>query len=418
MAIFRAYKGVSLDWSDGGSGGDATLVENTATRIVFDSDDGYRTIYSGHFWYAQGDVFGTLDAITLRYGSQIVFQETHINRDMNTFNQLASAGVGQAVFDFLHSGRDEIHGSPESDWLLAAAGMDTMDGGGGNDYVGGEWGADLLRGGAGRDALVGGPGADTMAGGAGSDAYEVDDAGDVVRERPAEGADIVFALVSYALPANLEILNVDSTVGVAGTGNPAGNALYGDIGDDTLSGLAGRDRLFGGDGQDVLQGGGGGDALAGNIGDDLLIDGAGNDTLRGGVGADTLRGGDGGDQLFGDGGRDVLSGGIGLDALTGGVGSDLFRFASAAEAGLGRWGDTILDFRNGDRIGLRDIDANAGLAGDQAFAYVRDQAFSGTAGELRFADGTLSGDTDGDGEADFSLHLAGVEMLDRLDLLL
>ena len=51
------------------------------------------------------------------------------------------------------------------------------------------------------------------------------------------------------------------------------------------------------------------------------------------------------------------------------------------------------------------------MGGDQAFAWIGDAAFSGTAGELRFAFAgnttTVTGDTDGDGAADFALWLTG-----------
>ena len=57
-----------------------------------------------------------------------------------------------------------------------------------------------------------------------------------------------------------------------------------------------------------------------------------------------------------------------------------------------------------DRINLAAIDANAVALGDQAFAYIGSTSFSSTtAGELRYDGGTLSGDVDGDGQADFEI---------------
>ena len=64
-------------------------------------------------------------------------------------------------------------------------------------------------------------------------------------------------------------------------------------------------------------------------------------------GNDMLRGGGGDDVLFGGDGDDVLqSGGAGAVVLFGGDGADIF----ALNAGEGV--DTIMDFENGDLIGL------------------------------------------------------------------
>jgi len=50
------------------------------------------------------------------------------------------------------------------------------------------------------------------------------------------------------------------------------------------------------------------------------------------------------------------------------------------------------------------FDSSSG-PGDQAFAYLGSAAFTDTAGELRFAGHLLQGDIDGDGTADFSIHV-------------
>lgn len=71
----------------------------------------------------------------------------------------------------------------------------------------------------------------------------------------------------------------------------------------------------------------------------------------------------------------------------------------------------ITDFQRGqgDLIDLSFIDANSTVAGNQAFRFVGDGAFSGHAGELvarSTSAGTLVlGDVDGDGRADFGLLL-------------
>jgi len=115
---------------------------------------------------------------------------------------------------------------------------------------------------------------------------------------------------------------------------------------------------------------------------------------------------------------DRLAGGLGGDALYGGAGGDIFIYQSASDT-LPAGRDTIGDFAAGsDRIDLQQIDADIGLAGDQAFSYIGSNAFTGRAGELRFGDGTLSGDVNGDGAADFQIDVLGVPSLGANDFLL
>jgi Ca2+-binding RTX toxin-like protein len=103
--------------------------------------------------------------------------------------------------------------------------------------------------------LTGGGGADTMIGRGGRDQYSVDNAGDVVVERPGEGYDLVFTSVSYTLPdgSDIEEMNTSSsfrTDPIDLTGNGSGNIIYGN---------AGRNYIFGRDGNDELIGNGGND---------------------------------------------------------------------------------------------------------------------------------------------------------------
>jgi Ca2+-binding RTX toxin-like protein len=167
--------------------------------------------------------------------------------------------------------------------------------------------------------------------------------------------------------------------------------INGGGGDDTLSGLEGSDRLIGGSGKDRLDGGDGNDILDGGSGDDQLWGGAGNDQLSGGVG------------------KDRITGGAGADTLTGGDGVDVFVFQSLSDS-TAAGPDLILDFGS-DQIDLRGIDADANVAGDQAFRFV--SQFSGAARRavLSFDDDadvtTLSLDVNGDGAADFTLLISG-----------
>lgn len=160
----------------------------------------------------------------------------------------------------------------------------------------------------------------------------------------------------------------------------------------SLAGQGGDDKLYGARGADILKGGRGDDTLSGGGGDDVLQGGKGNDLIHGGWGRDIIRGGEGADDLYGDGG------------------ADRFVFASLSEMGRTRSGaDTIFDFTRNDRIDLRLIDADTSKDGNQKFAFVGTDAFSGLAGELRYdrykSDTFISGDVDGDGKADFVIHL-------------
>lgn len=156
--------------------------------------------------------------------------------------------------------------------------------------------------------------------------------------------------------------------------------------------LASDDRLVGSSGSDHLAGMNGADTLLGGTGADSLFGGSSTDTLKGGWGADFLAGG-----LA----SDVLDGGAGSDRLLGGAGADTFVFRSAAEAN----GDRILDLGPTDRVNLAAIDADLTHAGNQAFHYLGTSGFSGHAGELALRGGWLVADLDGNGSADFRVHV-------------
>ena len=101
------------------------------------------------------------------------------------------------------------------------------------------------------DTIDGRGGSDTMLGGKGDDTYYVDRKpdrrgrhGDKVVENPGEGYDTVIASVSYALPANVEVLRLagKATEGKGNgldnviVGNNRSNRLYGEGGDDLVRG--------------------------------------------------------------------------------------------------------------------------------------------------------------------------------------
>ena len=280
--------------------------------------------------------------------------------------------------------------------ITGGTGDDLLEGRVGDDKLFGGLGADDLLGNEGNDTLDGQGGDDYAAGGIGNDTYVIDSLGDVVVELVGEGTTdtVKTALSSLTLADNVEIMLFTGAGGFTGTGNALGNTINGGAGDDTLNGAAGAD------------------------------------TLRGGLGLDTLNGGDDNDKLYGEGGDDALNGGngadylyggAGTDALTGGAGKDFFVLQALADSAVGA-ADVILDFDSVDQIDLRPIDANTGLAADQAFSFIGTGAFTSVAGELRYEfDGTnthVYGDVDGNGVADFEVLINGAHTLTAARFLL
>jgi serralysin len=131
------------------------------------------------------------------------------------------------------------------------------------------------------------------------------------------------------------------------------------------------------------------------------------ENANGGSARDYLYGNDVSNKLNGNGGNDVLDGGKGNDIYTGGAGADEFRVGEIGG------NDRITDFVTGvDKIRLIDIDANSGVAGNQAFTDVGNAAFSGVAGQLRHyvqgGNNFLAGDVNGDSVADFTINTGSV----------
>lgn len=158
---------------------------------------------------------------------------------------------------------------------------------------------------------------------------------------------------------------------------------------------------------DAVDAGGGNDTVKGGKGADSLAGGTGNDTLLGGGYTDTLYGDKGNDTLRGQGGNDLLIGGDNADILIGGAGSDVFAYRSTGQSRPGshdtiRAGDGKNAFQYGDKIDVSDIDAKAGVGGNQAFTFggVIGQNATGSKGYLYVSnigqDTYVRASTDGD----------------------
>jgi Ca2+-binding RTX toxin-like protein len=313
-------------------------------------------------------------------------------------------------------GPNIIQGGKGDDQLAGGAGEDRVSGGGGNDLLAGGLHNDILNGGDGVDTadysaasgavtvnlalgissgahgadtlslienvrgsvfgdtltgddganlLNGGAGRDTMAGGKDNDTYIVDNALDTVTEYAGEGIDLIQSSVSFSLGRHVDNLTLTGTANINATGNGDANILTGNNGANTLSGLGE------------------------------------NDTLRG------------------SGGRDILVGGAGSDTMFGDAGADTFDFNLTSESTAANR-DTVHFFRtHGDRIDLSTINADSDIADSSGGATMDIQSFRWTSsggtgafvanvdGQLRFADGRLQGDTNGDKIADIEIQIVG-----------
>ncbi|MBW9064980.1 hypothetical protein JNB71_16890 [Rhizobium herbae] len=128
-----------------------------------------------------------------------------------------------------------------------------------------------------------------------------------------------------------------------------------------------------------------------------------------------LTGSSGNDILSAGAGNDRLQGGFGADDLMGGAGSDTFLFKATTESTVSITGrDTIYDFVSGDRL---SSPSSTELRRLLAFRFIGTDAFHKKAGELRYdkktSDTYVYGDVNGDGKADFAIHLDGAIALSK-----
>ena len=158
----------------------------------------------------------------------------------------------------------------------------------------------------------------------------------------------------------------------------------------------------GGSGVDQITGNAVANRLMGNAGDDVIKAGSGNDTVIGGAGAD------------------MITGAAGKDVLTGGTSGDVFVFTKLNDSFPQI--DLITDFVTGlDKIRLTAIDAIAGTALNDAFGFIGTAQFGAAAGKLRFQQDlaanitVIEAEVNGNGVADFVLHLTGLHSLSAAD---
>ncbi len=256
-----------------------------------------------------------------------------------------------------------------------------------------------------------------MNGGVGDDVLIVDSAGDIANG--GDGVDtvqIATAGLTYSIAADIETVSNTSGGTLTITLNALGNSFGGSNARDTVSAGDGVDILYGRGGNDSLAGEGGNDRIFGDAGIDTINGGEGDDMLYGGGDIDSLSGSTGNDTLYGEAGDDFLQGNGGADQLFGGAGADSFLFFSGSSGTTLATADRIRDFSRaqGDQIDLSLIDAITGSA-DDGFSFIGSGAFTNVAGQLRAivsgGQTLLSGDTNGDGVADFLIRIDGVHTL-------
>lgn len=360
---------------------------------------------------------------------------------------------GRFFSDHGGSGAGGGGGSDTTDTVTGTSGDDSLTGTSGNDHLLGGSGDDNLDGGAGNDIIDGGSGVNTDDYSDATGAVSVSLAVHGPQDTHGAGIDTLINIQNLTGSAFADHL----------TGSNGDNTLDGGGGDDSLSGGTGNDVLDGGAGNDLLDGGGGQDTAdygdsAGSVHVSLAVTGAqdtggagvdtlvsienldgssfddvlngsnapnvlnggdGADTLSGGGGDDHLNGGTGNDVLNGGVGHDVLNGGAGQDTLTGGSGSDLFVFSNLTDSTTAA-PDLITDFARGDHIDVSAIDANANLAGDQAFHF----GPGGHAGDLTVTYDTVNHETvinlytHDSATADATILLAGIHQLTTADFVL
>ena len=363
---------------------------NQGVYTVMSYNDAYPTGPNGETPFTVAGIrsgwSGTLSAFDIaalqdRYGV------TERNTGDNTYELADENAVGvfyETIWD--SAGTDEIvyNGSKDAIIDLLAATLDySPTGGGVVSLVDGVYGGYTIAngvvienasGGSGDDTILGNEYANVLKGNDGDDTFVGRGGGDIIKGGRG------FDTVSY----------VDAEEGVNA------NSLFGLIGDGE------RDWFFS---IESIVGSQFDDTLSGSFGEIELYGLGGNDELIGTFRNDMLDGGEGDDTLYGGWGKDTLIDGAGNDYLSGGWGKDTYVFTSADGSV-----DTIADLDRRETIDLTEIDAIAGTEENDGFDWISSDAFSGTAGELRYErvgwrDYKIEGDTDGDGMADLTIMI-------------
>ncbi len=202
----------------------------------------------------------------------------------------------------------QISGTAEADMLFGGNAIDFIDGDAGDDTIYGGLRYDAINGGEGHDFLVGDILISLLPTARDSQHTEMD------WIRGGSGNDtIVGGLFSTATFEPAMGQPVESFLAVK-NGMTSGNA------GDALWGQAGDDKIYGTNGDDVAGGGTGDDFMRMLGGDDTLFGGPGNDAISKSSGSGVFFGGEGDDVITASFESDTIWGGAGDDTLdTGGA---------------------------------------------------------------------------------------------------
>ncbi|MDI7865279.1 hypothetical protein MRS76_25625 [Rhizobiaceae bacterium n13] len=423
----------------------------TGARFVNQAGDDYLTLTNGNFAAAS------------------VFAEV---KDKDIFG----------LFTVLTSGNDNITGSVKGDDLLIGrnAGNDTIRGLGGDDFIKGSGGNNTMNGGKGFDVLSyeetnwdtaatkgvvvdltvgtvenswggvdtisnfeelrGSKFADTFLGGENDDVFVGFQGKDKFRGREGEDELRYHLDQKYGGNGGIDVDlrenrivdgfgkldNVDGIERISGTyfndvfrGNGADNTFKGLSGKDSYNGRSGSDTLSFDWWEDLGQKGVVVDfrRATGNIRDDGFgnVETANNiENVEGSRLADDITLGSSDGWASGGRGDDRLVAGAGQNWLAGNAGADTFVFLSIAKSPTAT-PDSISDFSQGqaDKIDVSKV---------ASFEFIGTAEFSGTGPELAYKiindETIINGDTDGDGESNFTVVIQKAVNLQESDFLL
>jgi predicted extracellular nuclease len=312
--------------------------------------------------------------------------------------QLARFAIAAGITSFGDGDANNLMGTPGEDSLFGLGSDDVIDGLASNDRISGGAGADQLFGGEGNDTLYIDTSDTVIDGGAGTDTIYFAGSGALA------GSVVSIEAVQLVSGANM-ILTGTQFAGLAVDTAVSGNGMLTINIDTPFTTTFTTLYSFSGNVTVTMNGTTGIDAMkAGNV-SHTINGGDGVDQITGGSAVDTINGGDGNDKIMGRGGADIL---------TGGTGNDQFRYATAAESGLGAAADRITDFVIGEDILVFTlIDADVVTPGDQPFGFIGTAAFTNTGiGQIRYQDSganlLVQADVDGDGNADMEIILQGL----------
>jgi len=275
--------GTGADTMIGGAGNDTYIIDSASDVIVENANEGSDTLQVA-FSYTL--TIANVENVTLTGVAPI-------NATGNSLNNVLTGNAAANTLDG-GTGADTLIGGAGDDiyYVDNAGDVVTENGGGGNDWIYttlanytlpnnveivtlngigpanayGDAGDNVMFGNIWNNYFDGGTGADFMAGGMGDDAYWVDNASDVVYEKPGEGGDTIVTVINYQLFAGSDveaIVMLDQGGNINAVGSDFDNLIQGNNFDNVIVGRGGNDRLWGFAGADrfIFQTGDGHDTI-------------------------------------------------------------------------------------------------------------------------------------------------------------